>query len=124
MGYPPANTFPPFAVWHSAQYPPPASASPFTINSGAKVWGADARMGAIAGRHASAKKPTTLAPPSAKKQISSFLNEDILETASCGRTGLSAVRFRRLITMHQMVQRMKPDKNRQIFLKQRGSFSA
>src|SRR6202051_5151898 len=82
MGYPPANTFPPFAVWHSAQYPPPASASPFTINSGAKVWGADARMGAIAGRHASAKKPTTPAAPRATKQITSFLNEDILETAS------------------------------------------
>src|SRR6266852_1015214 len=57
--YPPANGCPPGRVWHDTQCPAAARVAPLAMDSAGKLAGVGGAMGAIAGRHAEKKKPTS-----------------------------------------------------------------
>jgi hypothetical protein len=65
MAYPPANSWPPFTLWHVEQYPTEANVAPRATVSALKLEGSGVAISGIAGRHAKAANPSRPTTPAA-----------------------------------------------------------
>jgi hypothetical protein len=65
MAYPPANSWPPFTLWHVEQYPTEARVAPRATTSALKLEGSGVAISGIAGRHANAANPSRPTTPAA-----------------------------------------------------------
>jgi hypothetical protein len=67
MAYPPANSWPPFTLWHVEQYPTDANVAPRATVSAPKLEGSGVAISEIAGRHAKAANPSRPTAPAAAR---------------------------------------------------------